>query len=275
MTPPQRLGRIAYLNVLPVYHALEAGYVPHTYELVARPPADLNRMMDKGELDASATSSIEYARNPAKYRIVPNLSIASDGEVMSVLLLSRRPLADLGGETILASTQSHTSVALLHLLLEGYLQVPARLAPGNASEAMRGPSPPEAALLIGDDALRHREDPAYPYRLDLGAAWREWTGLPFVFGLWVVRRDFRPHARQNPVTLLHAGRDWGLAHKDEVLRVAAARYGLSLPILERYFTCLSYALGERERQGLRLFYDRLTVAGHLACSPPFDFWTDQ
>jgi len=188
MTRPQpRLGRIGYLNVLPVYHPLEAGIIAHNFEIVSGPPALLNAMMERGELHVSSGSCIEYARRPERYLLVPNMAIGSNGPVMSVLLLSRMPLGELDGKSICISGESHTSVALLRLLLARQ-GVKARFENDLVSARIRGPEPPAAFLAIGDEALRLRGHPEYPHRLDLGEAWRAWTGLPFVFGLWFVSR---------------------------------------------------------------------------------------
>ena len=184
-----RMGRISYLNVLPVYHPLEAGILPHDFELVSGPPALLNEMMSRGELHVSSCSCFEYARRPERYYLVGDLSIGSRGPVMSVLLLSRLPVEELGGHEILISGESHTSVALLRLLMRDRYKLDVRFSTGPVTPALRSDNPPTAFLAIGDEALRLRNHPDYPYRLDLAEAWRDWTGLPFIFGLWVVSRE--------------------------------------------------------------------------------------
>lgn len=270
MTAKTRMGRIEFLNVLPVYHAMEAGHAPHGFELVYAPPSSLNVMMEKGELAVSSTSCIEYAQRPEKYWILPDLSIASHGEVLSVLLVSRVPVEKLGGKTILVSTATHTSVALLHMLLRDYVKVPVSYATGDASGHMKGADAPEAMLVIGDEALRLRNHPEYNHIWDLGAEWMRWTGLPFVFGLWVAAKD--ASFSEDPAKTLHASRDWGLANKDAIIRAAMERYAMSREFLEKYFTCLTYALGEKELQGLRLFYSRLAASGKIARIPELSFW---
>ena len=112
-----RMGRINYLNVLPIYHPLEAGIIPHGFELVSGPPALLNDMMGAGELHISSCSCFEYAKRPGRYYLVDDLSIGSRGPVMSVMLLSQGELSSLEGKEILISGESHTSVALLRILL--------------------------------------------------------------------------------------------------------------------------------------------------------------
>ncbi|MDR0826506.1 MAG: menaquinone biosynthesis protein [Desulfovibrio sp.] len=266
----KRMGRIAFLNVLPVYHALESGIIQHDYEIISAAPAELNRRMAEADLLASSVSCVEYARRSENYLLLSDLSISSDGPVRSVLFLSRTPLEDTWDKEILLSSQSHTSVLLLRMLLrevygvEGINTCVGR--PGSDIEAGRIP---DAFLAIGDEALRFGRHPAYPHRLDLGEVWKKHTGLPFVFGLWIARRDA---GVDSPGRLLRASRDWGLSHREEILRVAGAAYPyLSLSDLEDYFSCLEYSLGERELAGLELFWQKLAAAGEIAVSPELVF----
>lgn len=272
-----RMGRIEYLNVLPVYHALETGRVPHGYELVYGPPSALNAMMQRGELAVASTSSVEYARRPEKYWILPDLAIGSCGKVLSVLLVSRCPVADLGGKTVLVSTATHTSVTLLRMLLKDHARVSVNFVTGNTAAYLAEPDKPDAPaamLVIGDEALRARNHPVYSHMWDLGEEWLAWTGLPFTFGLWVVSRDAaeRRGLAEDPARILHAGRDWSYANMDMMLAAAQERYPYSREALIEYFTCLSYKLGDREQQGLRLFYDRLAAAGEIPKAPDLAFW---
>ena len=270
-----RMGRIEYLNVLPIYHALETGHVPHGYDLVYGQPSALNAMMERGELAAASTSSIEYARRPEKYWILPDLAIGSYGKVLSVLLISRCPVEQLDGKTVLVSTATHTSEALLKLLLKEYFRISVTFIIGNATEHMTRENAPEAMLVIGDEALRSRNHPVYSHMLDLGEAWLSWTGLPFTFGLWVVSREAagRQNLAEDPAAVLHAGRDWSVANMGAVLDVAQQRYPFSRDALAEYFTCLSYKLGDIEQQGLRLFYEKLATAGEISAAPDLLFWT--
>ncbi|MDR1659144.1 MAG: menaquinone biosynthesis protein [Desulfovibrio sp.] len=270
-----RMGRIGYLNVLPIYYPLEAGILPHEYEFVSGPPALLNTMMARGELHVSSCSCFEYARRPDRYYLVRDLSIGSHGPVMSVLLLSRVPLEDLDGREILISGETHTSVALLRLLLQDCYHLRANFVTGQVTPALRAPDPPAAFLAIGDEALRLRKHPEYPHRLDLAEAWREWTGLPFIFGLWVVSRRTADRGlfRDDPGELLRRGRDWGLAHMDVILDLTAHGCPLSRKELRVYYRDgLVYSLGEEEMRGLRLFYDRLAQAGMISLAPELRFF---
>jgi chorismate dehydratase len=269
-----RLGRIGYLNVLPIYHPLESGQVPHGCTFVSGPPSYLNTLMADGKLDISSNSSIEYGRRPGNYLLVPDLAIGSRGPVQSVLLLSRRPLERLDGRTILVSAQTHTSAVLLRLLLQDYVRVAARFATGDASAALAAGERPEAILAIGDEALTLRRHPDYPVVLDLGEAWREWTGLPFIFGVWVVRRAAykeKPEAVLAACAALLRGKALGREQMERIVAMTAARTPLSVAELKSYYAGLSYDLGAEERQGLTLFYDRLVGAGLLAEAPRLEF----
>jgi chorismate dehydratase len=268
-----RLGRIAYLNVLPVYHPLEAGIIAHDFEIVSGPPAVLNAMMEREELHVSSGSCVEYARRPERYLLVPDMAIGSNGPVMSVLLLSRVPFEELDGKSICVSGESHTSVALLSLLL-ARLGVKARFENGLVSARIRDPEPPAAFLAIGDEALRLRDHPDYPQRLDLGEAWRAWTGLPFVFGLWFVSRKAMEQKvfTADPAALLQAGRDWGLANMDAIVDMTLHGCPLTREELIRYYAGLVYHMREQELEGLKLFYVRLHEAGLLDAVPALEFF---
>lgn len=272
---PLRMGRIRYLNVLPIYHPLEAGIIEHEFELVAAPPAVLNTMMSRGELQVSSASCFEYARHPERYYLVEDLSIGSRGPVMSVLLLSRRPIEELSGQTVFITAETATSVALLRLLLAQKYGVDVQYETGKVTPRLGTDDPPEAFLAIGDEALRLRNHPDYPYRVDLAEAWRAWTGLPFIFGLWVVSRE-AADARlfhEDPAALLRRGRDWGMEHLDVVLDLTLHGCPLTRPELETYYRAgLLYTLRGKELEGLRLFYQMLAEAGMIERAPELAFY---
>ena len=271
---PIRLGRIGYLNVLPLHYPLETGVLTGNFELVAGPPAELNQLMDQGRLDLSGCSCIEYARRPEKYCIVPDLAIGSRGPVQSVLLLCRTRPEDLDGRTILVSAQTHTSAALVDLLLKRHIGVSPRYRTGDATALLSAGERPEAILCIGDEALNLRRHPDYPGRMDLGEAWRQWTGQPFIFGLWIASREAvrtrRPEIQAGARLLVEA-KKWGQANLDVISAVAAQTSILTEPEMRSYFDGLVYDLGEEELAGLRLFYSMLAEAGVIPTAPSLEF----
>jgi chorismate dehydratase len=271
-----RLGKISYLNVLPIYYSFEMGIISHPFDIIPGTPAHLNRLMVQGDLDLSVVSSIEYARYPERYLILPELSISCRGEVRSVLLLSQVPVENLSGKTILVSSHSHTSVALLRVLLTMRLGMEVVLRNGSCMEALAQGVPPVAMLTIGDEALRLSEHPLYPFRLDLGEVWHAWTGLPFVFALWVIQR--KAFERWNGVlgeaidSLLLA-KKWGCSHMEEICLHAVEKGILGFRQLQEYYHCLNYDLNKKEKMGLELFYQHLVALSEISRVPPLQIFS--
>src|SRR5436190_13290755 len=162
-----RLGRISYVNMAPVFFRLTADV-----EEIVGVPTDLNARLVAGELDTAPISSIAYARDADKLRLLPRLCVASEGAVDSIQLVSRVPLEQV--RTVAITAESATSVALTKVLLPEADQVPLEAYDTGESEAK---------LLIGDAALRSAFEDPTPHH-DLGRLWLERTGLPMVFAVW-------------------------------------------------------------------------------------------
>jgi chorismate dehydratase len=271
-----RLGKMGYLNVLPIYHPLECGAISHSFSIVSGTPADLNHLMAHGDLDISVVSSIEYARHPDRYFILPDLSISCSGAVRSVLLLSRVPVSELAGETILVSTQSHTSVVLLKILLPLHFGVQATYLPGDCMRDVLHGHHPKAFLAIGDEALKLRRHSLYPFCWDLGEAWHDFTGLPFVFALWVAQRKAMEKWNgylKEALDTLSACKEWSRAHSDVISAEALRRGLLELEEIHDYYNCLGYDLSVDERKGLELFYGYLQEIGEVPEPPRLEIYS--
>ncbi len=269
-----RLGKIGYLNVLPLYHPLENGLIENDFNIISGPPSKLNKLMDEGKLDISAASSIEYARHPEKYYLVPDIAIGSRGPVQSVLLLSRCPISELAGKTILVSSQTHTSAALLQVLLNELWKVKTEFISGDATELLESGERPDAILAIGDEALNLRYHPDYPHRTDLGEAWRELTNLPFIFGVWIVQRDSydaSPEAIREACNKMIAAKNWGTDNLSEMCTLAAEDSCLNGTEMCSYFDGLVYDFGANELKGLELFYRHLAENGLIQSPPKLEF----
>jgi chorismate dehydratase len=263
-----KIGRIPYINCYPVYGAIDRGVVQLDAELVDGVPTDLNRRMAAGELDISVVSAVEYARAADRYLLLPDLAISCDGPVRSVMLFSKRPAGELGGRSVIVSRSSMTSVALLELLFESVWHARPRFVPGDAEVkdvVVDGASDAEARLVIGDAALvlgsNHRE--RYPFVYDLGETWKEWTGQPFVFAVWVAQRS----TSVKEALLAHAGlilsRDWGLRHLPELAEQAHQATGVERSVCAEYLSGLDYGLSYPHLAGLTEFYRRLVERGRI------------
>lgn len=248
-----RLGHIEYSNCVPV-HALLLERGADGVELVRDVPARLNDALARGAIDVAPCSSIEYARHADEYSILPGHAIGSAGAVQSILLESRIPLADLGGERVAVPTASATSVVLLRALLELKLRVRPRYEwydQGHAADpAADGAA---AALRIGDVALR-RTAASDRHVHDLGAEWWSWTGLPFAFAVWQVRRDTDPAEVRRIAGLLRESHAWFETRASKLAQAHAPKFGLSANRLLDYWRSLRFDLDPAMQQGLLHFY---------------------
>jgi chorismate dehydratase len=268
MKPKIRVGRIHYINVLPIYYALERAYVANGFEMVPGTPAELNGRLSRGEVEVSAISSAEYGRNFKEYLLLPDLSISTDGDVGSVLFFSRIPFPQLTGKEVILSAASATSVALLKVLLYELFGVQPLYRTAPVQDSL--PDGAYGLLAIGDEALRLKATRRYPYYLDLGRAWHDLTGLPFVFGVWAVRRGFYekdPEAVRAVHQSLLASKHWGLAGLEEICRHASTLVNMSLEDLHGYFHLLNYELDPHQQEGLLTFYRFLHRYGTLPEMP--------
>ncbi|HET9295153.1 MAG TPA: menaquinone biosynthesis protein [Gemmatimonadales bacterium] len=270
-----RLGRIPWVNTTPVMGAIDRGIVEVPAEVVTGTAAELNDLLAAGELDVSVVSAVEYARNAAAYHLLPDLAVSSNGPVRSVALFSRRPLAELDGGTVLRTASSRTSVLLLELLCRHRWRIAPRFATARAEaadlDALAG-LPHEAVLVIGDAALALTARGTYPFVTDLGAEWKAWTGLPFVFAVWAARREADPAL----VGLVHRrlleSRAWGLRHLDLLAADASRATGVAAATCRTYLGTLEFALGGAELEGLTGFFRRL-AQDHLVPDGSLSFIT--
>lgn len=259
-----KVGRIPWINCYPVYGAIDRGLVPFPDQLVSGTASDLNDLLAAGELDVSVVSAVEYARDAASYHLLPDLAISCDGPVHSVMLFSRRPVNELHDATVLRTTSSRTSVLLLELLCRHRWQVSPRWAsvraePGDLDALAQFPH--DAVLVIGDAALLLDVRAQYPYQVDLGAAWREWTGLPFVFAVWAARRAAPVEQVRQVHARLLKSRNWGMEHLDLLADQAWATTGVPRATCRAYFDHLDWRFESRHLAGLTDFFRRLTADG--------------
>jgi chorismate dehydratase len=274
-----RIGRIPYINCYPVYGAVDRGIVPLSGEIVDGVPSALNRQMSEGTLDVSVISAVEYARDAKRYLLLPDLAITSDGPVRSVVLFSKRPASELQGRRVLVSKSSMTSVALLELLFEHVWDAKPAFVPADAELAdveKFGDTEHDARLVIGDAALHlwsrlrnpneyepHPGLSAYRYAYDLGAEWKNWTGLPFVFAVWVAQRATPVQDSLAVHANLIQSRDWGINHLDTLAAQAAVATGVNKRECLEYLSGLDYGLSYEHLAGLTEFFRRLVAAGRV------------
>ena len=269
-----RIGRIAYLNVAPYFHYLrQEGF---TGEVVAGVPSALNAMLAEGSIDACPSSSYEYGLHADHYFLLPGHSISSIGPVHSVLLFTPGPLQALSGAEICITGESATSINLLKILLKEFcgLHNVSFKVPGGEVEALLREG--QSALLIGDRALSAARDcPANFQITDLGALWYHFTGMPFVFALWILRREAvtkNPDAIRALAVQLRESRCRAFTNLHEMATQLSERTGFSTEQLEAYWRGMSYDLSDGHVEGLRLYFTLCHKHGLLEKIPDFHFF---
>ncbi|RKN48365.1 menaquinone biosynthetic enzyme MqnA/MqnD family protein [Micromonospora endolithica] len=267
-----RVGHIQFLNCLPIYWGLMRSGALIDVDLHKDSPDRLSAALVAGDLDIGPISHVEYLRHADELLLLPDLAVGSDGPVLSVNVVSTRPLDELDHGKVALGSTSRTGVLLAQLLLgERYGVHPEyfRCPPDLTQMLLEA----DAAVLIGDVALRALyEAPRRGLAVtDLGQAWREWTGLPMVFAVWAVRRDFAA-AHPGLVKEVHEAflrsRDLCLAELDQVAEAAARWEPFDAATLASYFRALDFSLGERQVAGVREFARRAAALGATPDLPP-------
>ncbi len=262
MTDATRLARlrvaaVQYLNARPLFEGLDREPAAARIALDLALPSEVARRVAEDEADV-ALMPVAAAATIGDLRIVRGCAIGARGKVRSVVLAADRPLEEL--DTVALDLSSRTSVALARLIVR-------RLRSGKeprwvglpASRAIESIGGRAGAVVIGDPALsiegKHR------HTIDLGEAWLDWTGLPFVFAAWCGRAG-AVDARDEK--LLFDAKLRGLASRDAIADAHAAASGLSAESLRAYLLqAIRYDLDDAERAGLERFYDEAARAGIL------------
>jgi chorismate dehydratase len=260
-----RLGHISYSNCFPVHARLIDSPREGDPELVEGIPSRLNALLERGEIDVSPSSSIEFARHADRYLVLPDLVIGSRGPVRSILFLSERHPSALEGQRVAVPSASATSVVLLKILLRVRWGVGCDFVWFDQSREDPFAAGASAALFIGDVALDPALHPGPAHRFDLGAEWRDETGLPFAFAVW--QAGGKADGLERLHATLVASRAYGAEHREELATRHAARFALAAPMLATYWRDLAYDLDTPMLEGLRTFYALAAEIGELERVP--------
>jgi chorismate dehydratase len=250
-----RIGSVPHLNVYPLVYGIE-----DRVEFIR--PAPLADGLARGEFDVGLVPVVAALEHP-EYDVLDDVAVASHGAVRSVYLAHRGPRATL--RRVAVTPYSRTSVWLLRVLL--------RVVDGNTPAFdplpdQWSPADHDAVLLIGDEALKHAHQGTAPGTTwDLGAAWHELTGLPFVYAVWAGRHGvFAKEAApgRSLGQLLREARATGLAHREQIVQHAAVGDAdLRRAYLTRH---IQHGLGFAEKEGIRRFQRYLVEQGLVAAA---------
>lgn len=239
-----RIGCVQYLNSRPLIHGLPDVELAHPSQLAAR--------LRAGALDAALVPVVELLRTPERYLVVDGVGIVSAGPVYSVFVAHQRPIEAL--EAVTADPASLTSIHLFQVLVSGVLKRRVALLPesaGNQTNSRLG------RLLIGNQAIACRMESERVgdgvQFWDLGEQWTLWTGMPFVYAVWVLRRGLSgaPHVAD----AFRAVSDGG---QRAIAEIAGTDLDFGEAFASRYLKeHIRFELGVSERAGLERFSEEL------------------
>lgn len=256
LSRPIRIGRIDYTNVWPVFHHFDPAALRHPTEQVQEMPASLNRKLRDGDIDVAAISSFAYGVSSDSYYLLPDLSVSAFGRVQSILLFLKSPLEKVVNGKIALTTTSATSVNLLKIIMEKfYGGKPAYEDAEPSLERMLEGA--DAALLIGDHAIR-ASWLNHGYRvLDLGEVWNLWTGHWMTFALWAVRREAalqHPEAVRDMFETLTESKRLAYRNLEPIISKAHRQIGGTREYWQGYFRHLYHGFGPEQQAGLKLYF---------------------
>jgi chorismate dehydratase len=270
---PTKISVVKYLNAVPLAWGILEGPQKQSFEPILSTPAECADQLSKGTVDVGLIPSIEFQRIKG-CRIVPGPAVASLYQVRSVILVSVVPLWKV--RTVACDSGSRTSVALTRIIFDEFYHIRPDFRPADPNLAQML-SQNDAALLIGDNALRFMEENDRPnlesqkplLRLgaeplevfDLAERWRFLTGLPFVFAFWAVRDGYND---PTVVDKLKASRDFGVAN----IPVIAEKYAESLQIKKEFIRDyleknVHYYMDQTGLESLRMFYEKAARVGAI------------
>lgn len=264
---PFEISIIEYLNAAPLNYGFKHGLAFQHLHLHFHVPSACADKLRSGEVDAGIVSSIEYLRIPG-LRIVPGLCIASPKRVRSVGILSKVPPEQI--RSLALDTSSRSSVVLARILLrERYGVDPECHELPPDLDAMLEAH--DAAVMIGDRFMKARRDGLLT--LDLAEEWHAWTGLPFVFALWLVREDAPEVPLPGGIApWFRRSLEQGMANLPAIIDEAWRSIGWTKLELREYLTeSISYNLGEAERESLALYFEKAVRHGFAAENRPLRF----
>lgn len=254
MTREIRITAVSYLNTVPFLYGIE-----HADNLRAdlrlSPPSACAADFRDGQADLALVpvAAIPQLHEP---RIVTDYCIGAVGSVRTVVLVSDVPLREI--RNVYLDPHSLTSVQLVRILARELWRIdPAWHDPGDYAR-LENPAPHDAFLLIGDKVFAHER--RFAYRIDLADAWRELTGLPFVFAVWLAR----PEVPQEVVDRLGRSLKFGVEHIPQ----AVEHYGhAAKPYAVDYLTRnIDFLFDAPKRRAFDLFREKC-AACHVRSKP--------
>lgn len=269
-----RIGKINYTNVWPIFHYFQ-DEMRGDVKWIHAVPAYLNRAMEQGEIDLAPISSFAYGQHTDDYILLPDLSVSAFGEVRSILLFHKVPVEQLDGKRIALTNTSATSVHLLKIILTKQFNIAPKydVVRPHLDEML---AKADAALLIGDDAIRAKWDPPAGCEVtDVGKLWQEMTGEWMSFALWAVRKQTAERYPEQLNEVLQAflrSKRRVLLDNTPVIKQAVQQIGGTESYWHTYFSGLSHHFDGPQQRGLNLYYQYAYELGFLKKEAKLQIW---
>jgi chorismate dehydratase len=249
------LGRIPYLNTRPYFHFLSDRWL-RQHVVLSETPAQLGVLARAGKLDAAPFSLVDAAGlvDSGAFEYLGDLGIAGSGEIQSILLFGVKNPKSLEGKAVAVTSHTATTVRLMDIWLKEKVGLSSLTKVPMGQSAL-------GTLLIGDDALSRklRPIPGEHPPIDLCAEWTAWTGLPFVFARWAVRRDLPTQQKRELQLSMMSAVELAMDDLEIVAQKASEDTAFPAEFIETYLRGIIYKLGPQEEAGAKLFLEKLKL----------------
>lgn len=272
-----RIGRIDFTNVWPLFYYFPLERFRGDVQFVTQVPTQLNEAMAEGRIDIGPISSFAYGEHFEDYMLLPDMSVSAYNQVHSILLFHRKPLSELTGASIALPTTSATSVNLLKIILQKFHQVQPvyHYAAPVLSDMMQYA---DAALLIGDHAIRESWIEHGWMVTDLAEEWTKRTGQWMSFAVCAIRKQVvieRPELIGSIYQAFMESKSKSLEDLTALVEDARTQIGGTASYWQQYFAALTYEFGPEQQAGLQLYYRYAWELGLLDKEVPIQLWHDK
>jgi chorismate dehydratase len=269
-----KIGKIAYTNILPVFHFFRYKDFINEVDFIQAVPAELNRQLASGTIDMGPISSFAYAQGADNYLALSDLSVSANKQVRSIFLFTKKPIEELKEPRIALTNSSATSVNLLKVIMQKFYQAHPSYSdfePDLTQMMLEA----DAALLIGDDALlanwNNREFLVY----DLATLWYQHTGLWMTFALWTIRKEIAS-THSELLARIHdefiRSKSEGVLKLEQIITQARLDFGGAESFWKQYFSGLSFDFGSEQKMGLEYYFRCAADLGLLADPVQVRLW---
>ena len=236
---------MSYLNTKPLLYGIKRHPVLNEIELVEDYPSKIAQMLIDDQIDIGLIP-VAATRRLSDWYIDSDYCIGSNGAVASVCIFSQVPMEEI--QNVYLDYQSRTSVNLAKVLLKEYWRRNVQFIDASGEDFREQINGTTAGVVIGDRALEQRKKSKHIY--DLGEAWKNHTGLPFVFAAWISNKRL-PEAF---ISAFDEANALGLQNIDEVIKENPYPH---FDLRQYYTSCIQYKLDDDKRKGLELFLQKL------------------